>query len=466
VFEKVAEVSGAAFSPGNGALDVTDSIGGMAMSRMKAVTRFVVTVLVLVFLFGASRPSALAAAPDPVLQWIGIMNDAVLAGGTSPFFTSRTTAMVSASVFDAVNGIDPRFQPLHVRPNAPGGASQRAAAIQAAYAILALAYPIQVPALTTQLNASLSRLALTESAQSISDGAAWGQTVADAIWAWRQTDGFAPPPPPFEGVLGIVGTPAAIGYWRPTPPSNAPGAGTQLATMTPWVLVRASQFRLPPPYSLDSAQYATDLDETKTMGAFSGSPRTADQSELALFWQSNTPLTWNRIAAQISAERGLSFHENVRLFALLNVTMADAVIACWDSKYRYSFWRPITAIREGLTPADADSTWEPWLDFFPPGTPAFPEYPSAHGSISGSAAFILASTFGDNTSFTVTSESRPGTRSFSSFSSAISEISDARVFGGIHFRTSCNLGNTLGRNVANFIARHAMHAQGDDHYDQ
>jgi hypothetical protein len=316
------------------------------------------------------------------------------------------------------------------------------------------------------VKASLAALALTESAQSISDGAAWGQTVANAIWAWRQTDGFAPPPAPFEGVLAIAGTPAAVGYWLPTPPLNAPGAGTQLATMTPWVLVRASQFRLPPPYSLSSAQYAADLAETKTMGAFSGSPRTADQSELALFWQSNTPLTWNRVAAQISIERGLSFHENVHLFALLNVTMADAVIACWDSKYRYSFWRPITAIREGLTPADADPTWEPWLDFFEPGTPAFPEYPSAHSSISGSAAFVLASIFGDDTSFTVTSESRPGTRSFSSFSSAVLEIADARVFGGIHFRTSCVLGNTLGRNVANFVATHAMRARGDDQNDQ
>ena len=128
--------------------------------------------------------------------------------------------------------------------------------------------------------------------------------------------------------------------------------------MTPWVLVRASQFWLPPPYSLSSTQYAADLNETKTMGAFSGSPRTADQSELALFWQSNTPLTWNRVAAQISIERGLSFHQNVHLFALLNVTMADAVIACWDSKYRYSFWRPITAIREDLTPTGTDPTWE------------------------------------------------------------------------------------------------------------
>src|SRR5215469_10558729 len=273
-------------------------------------------MLVVVFLLGASGPSAVAATPDPLLQWIGIMNDTALAGGTSPFFTSRIAAMVSASVFDAVNGIDPRFQPLHVQPNAPDGASQRAAAIQAAYVILVDAYPGQSTALTNQLNASLETLALTENTQSIAAGVAWGQTVADAIWAWRQTDGFAPAPPPFEGVLGIVGTPAAVGYWRPTPPLNARGAGVQLATMTPWVLLRASQFRLPPPYLLTSTQYAADLNETKTMGAFSGSPRTADQSELALFWQSNTPLTWNRIAAQVSAKRGLSFQENVQLFAL------------------------------------------------------------------------------------------------------------------------------------------------------
>jgi hypothetical protein len=415
----------------------------------------------LLLIFMAAVPRLAVATPtDPVLEWINIMNSTVLAGGTPPFFTSRIAAMVSASVFDAVNGIDPRYRPIHVPPNAPEGASPRAAAIEAAYVILAHAYPTQD--LSAQIKASLVALALTENAKSIAAGVAWGQTVADSIWAWRLTDGFAPPPPPFEGVLGIVGTPAAVGFWRPTPPLNAPGAGVQLATMTPWILVRASQFRLPPPYLLTSAQFAADLNETKTMGALSGSPRTADQSELVLFWQSNTPLTWDRVAAQISAERGLSFHENVQLFALLNVTMADAVIACWDSKYRYSFWRPITAIREGLTPADADPTWEPWLDFFKPGTPAFPEYPSAHSSISGSAAFILASIFGDNTAFTVTSESRPGTRSFSSFSSAVAEIADARVFGGIHFRTSCDLGNTLGRNVAEFIERRTMRPLDDE----
>ena len=145
--------------------------------------------------------------------------------------------------------------------------------------------------------------------------------------------------------------------------------------------------------------------------------------------------------------------------------MADAVIACWDSKYRYVFWRPITVIQQGLTPGSGDPTWEPWLDFFKSGTPAHPEYPSAHASISGSAAFVLASVFGENTSFTVTSESRPGTRSFPSFTSAVDEIADARVFGGIHFRTSCELGNTLGRTVAAYVSRHAMHALGDEQGD-
>jgi hypothetical protein len=386
-------------------------------------------------LLAASPLPVSAATPDPVLEWIGIMNSTVIAGGTNPLATSRVVALVSASVFDAVNGIDPHFRPLHVRPNAPQ-------------------------------DASLSALALTVKAQSIAAGARWGQTVADAIWAWRLTDGIAPPPPPFEGVLGIVGTPGAVGAWRPTPLLNAPGAGPQFASMTPWVLTRPSQFRLPPPLALDSPEYAVDLNELKVMGIFAGSSRTADQSELALFWAGNTPLYWNRIAAQLAAESGLTLTENAHLFALLNVTMADAAIACWDSKYRYVFWRPITAIRAGLTPADADPTWVPWLDFYPAGTPAHPEYPSGHSAVSGSAAFILGAAFGENTTFTVTSDVRPGTRSFSSFSDAVAEIANARVFGGIHFRTSCVRANTLGRAVADYVSRHALRARGDDRDDE
>jgi hypothetical protein len=419
-------------------------------------------LILLLGAFFAVHPLSLTAATpgDPVLEWNAIMNNTALAGGTTPLATSRVAALVSASVFDAVNGIKPLYKPLHVRPDAPRHASQRAAAIQAAYAMLINLYPAQTGTLTTQRNASITALASAENDQSIQAGIVWGQSVSDSIWAWRLTDGFTPPPPPFVGVLGIVGSPSAVGVWRPTPLGNLPGAGPQFASMTPWVLRRPSQFRLPPPLALTSAEYAADYNEVKSMGAFSGSPRTADQSELALFWAGNTPLYWNRIASQIAAERSLKLSENAHLLALLNVAMADAGIACWDGKYRYVFWRPITAIRAGDTDnnasTDPDPAWTPWLDFFPTGTPNHPEYPSGHSSLSGAAAFVLTAAFGDDTSFTVTSDVRPGTRAFSSFSATVAEIADARVFGGIHFRTSCVRGNILGQAVAEYVSTHAM----------
>ena len=403
---------------------------------------------------------AVAAAPDPVLQWIGIMNSTVITGASSPLVTTRVVALVSASVFDAVNGIHREYQPLYVRPNAPEHASKSAAAVQAAYVVLSTLYPSQAASLGAERDVSIAAIAAKEHEKSVQAGVAWGQTVASSILALRSTDGFAPPVPPFVGVLGIETSKAAVGFWRPTPLLNAFGAGPQFATMTPWVLRRPSQFRLPPPLVLSSPEYAADYNEIKTMGISSGSSRSADQSELALFWAGNTAVFWNRIASQISTSRSLSLTENAHLFALLNVSMADAAIACWDSKYRYVFWRPITAIRLGDTDGndstDPDPTWVPWLDFFPAGTPPHPEYPSGHSTVSGAAAFILSATFGDNTPFTVTSDVRPGTRAFPSFSAAVAEIADARVFGGIHFRTSCVRANALGQLVAGYVSQHAM----------
>src|SRR5882672_11308632 len=198
-------------------------------------------LLLLTVLLATSPVPVSAATPDPVLGWSDIVNTTVLTANTAPNVTSRVVALVSASVFDAVNGIEPRFRPLLVRPDAPHHASQRAAAIQAAYAILLHLYPTQSGSLTPRLNASLAALALTENAEAITAGVAWGQTVADAVWNARLTDGFAPPPPPFIGAQGVAGTPA-VGVWRPTPPANAFGATPQIATMTPWVLRRPSQF--------------------------------------------------------------------------------------------------------------------------------------------------------------------------------------------------------------------------------
>ncbi len=411
------------------------------------------------------RPAA-AAAPDPVLEWIGVMNNTVLKAGTAPNVTGRVVALVSASVFDAVNGIEPRFRPLHVRPDAPHNASQRAAAIQAAYVILMNLYGTQQGvALTSQHDASLAALASTENPKSIAAGVAWGQSVADAIWAWRLTDGFAPTPAPFFGVQSIAGTPNSVGFWRPTPPANASGATPQLATTTPFVLTRPSQFRVPPPLALNSPDYIADLSEVREMGSLTSTSRSSEQTEVALFWALNTTLAWDRIAVQLSVARGLSLTENARLFEVLNVSMVDAIIACWDSKYRYLSWRPVTAIRAAAAPGDPDSNWQPLLDSLT-GTPAHPEYPSAHSSFSGAAAFVLADFFGENTAFSATSEILPGTtRSYTSFSEAIAEIADARVFGGIHLRSSCARGNSLGRAVAVYISSHLMRGRGEDQDD-
>ena len=422
-------------------------------------------IALLVGLATVNPTPAAAAAPDSVLQWIGIMTDAVLAGASSPLASTRVTALVGASMFDAVNGIDPQYRALYVKPNAPRHASRRAAAVQAAYVVLSTVYPAQAGSLGAKRDASIAAISMREHARSVDAGVAWGQTVATAILALRSTDGLTPPPPPFVGVLGIETSPAAVGVWRPTPTVNATGAGPQFATMTPWVMTRPSQFRLPPPNALNSPEYAADYNEVKTMGISSGSLRTDDQSELALFWAGNAPVAWNRVASDLSASRGLSLTENAHLFALLNVTMADAGIACWDSKYRYVFWRPITAIRlgdtDGNASTDPDAGWIPWLDALPPGTPAHPEYPSGHSTVSGSAAYILAAMFGENTAFSVTSEIRPGTRSFPSFSAAVAEIADARVFGGIHYRTSCVRGNALGQSVAAYVSSHAMRRLDD-----
>jgi membrane-associated phospholipid phosphatase len=409
---------------------------------------------------------AAASVPDPVLQWIGIMNDTVLAGGSNPLASTRITAMVAGSMFDAVNGINPRYRALYVKPNAPGYASRRAAAVQAAYVVLSTVYPAQAGTLGPKRDASIAAISATESPKSVQAGVAWGQSVATTILSIRSTDGISPAPPPFVGVLGMESSPSAVGVWRPTPLLNATGAGSQFATMTPWVLRRPSQFRLPPPNALNTPEYATDYNEIKVMGVYSGSQRTDDQSELVLFWASNTPLSWNRIASDLSASRGFSLMQNAHLFALLNVTMADAGIACWDAKYRYVYWRPITAIRlgdtDGNASTDPDTAWTPWLDALPPGTPAHPEYPSGHSTVSGSAASILAAAFGEHTAFSVTSETLPGTtRSFASFSAATAEIADARVFGGIHFRTSCVRGNALGQTVAAYVSSHAMQRLDD-----
>jgi uncharacterized protein (TIGR03437 family) len=391
---------------------------------------------------------------DEVTDWNNIFVKATLVPPLVPApVLSRTTGIFQAAVFDAVNGIDRRYMPIHVPPGAAPGASQRAAAVQAAYAILVQFFPSQTAIFDAQRTASLAAIAsgpAAETGASIAGGIDWGQTVADAIWAWRSSDGFASAPPPFLGG-------SSPGQWRPTPPALAPGLAPQLAKVTPFLINSPGQFRPAGPPALTSAQYTTDFNEVKTMGLSSSATRSADETLLAQFWASTNPTDfWDPVTVSLAVQHQLTMPETSRLLALVNVAMADAQIGCWDAKYTYVSWRPITAIQLADTDGNPDTIADPsWTSLI--ATPPFPEYTSAHSCVSGAAAHILSAYFGDNTPITVASDGMPGvTRSFPSFSAALEEVKSARVFGGIHFRTACNDGQALGIAVGDYIMANAL----------
>ena len=413
--------------------------------------------------------ATLHAQSDEVTDWTRIMLKAMQTAGTNPMVSSRNAAIVEASVFDAVNGVKGKYTSIRVTPAAPKGTSARAAAVQAAYASLVRLYPSQTStfdaARTNSLNAILAVNGGDNRQQRIQDavsaGVLWGQDVADEIWAWRSTDGFSSIVSPYLG-----GT--AVGQWRPTPPAFLAGALPQFATMTPWVLESPGQFRPAGPQALGGQQYATDLNETKIMGSASSIVRTADQTLLAKFWQSaSATYFWNSVALELAAQEDMPLIEHAHLFGKLNVAIADAVIADWDAKYYYSFWRPVTAITladtDGNPATDADPTWLPLIT-----TPNFPEYPSAHSAFSSAGTTVLAKFFGANTPFSVDSFAMPGvTRSFASFDDALAELVNARVFGGIHFRSSCKDGQVLGTAVGTYVLDNAfLPGSGDDAEDE
>jgi hypothetical protein len=427
------------------------------------------------FLIAASLAlAAFATTPvaraDDVTDWNQHMLTALHTANVSPLVATRDGALVAASVFDALNGIDRRYESIHVPPPAYHLlVSRRAAVIQAAYGILVNLFPAQQADLDAKRVASLSGIAgaaAVDNSRFIQRGIKWGQHVADEIWAWRSTDGFTPAPPPYTGGL-------APGQWRPTPPANLPGAGPQFATMTPWVMQSPSQFRPGGPPALDSADYAADFEETKVMGSLTSALRTADETVACNFWAASTvTYFWNSVAVSLSTARHASLSRNARLLAVLNLAIADAAIACWDAKYTYAFWRPVTAIpladTDGNAATIADPLWAPLLT-----TPNHPEYPSGHSTASGAAAEVLAAHFGDNTPFTIDSDVLLGvTRSFPSFTEALEEVKTARIFAGIHFRSACNDGQATGIKAADNVMENAMqrfHRRGfdkDDKFDK
>jgi hypothetical protein len=238
--------------------------------------------------------------------------------------------------------------------------------------------------------------------------------------------------------------------------------------MTPWAIQSPHQFRPICPPALASHQYTADFNEVEAWGSIGSPLRTPDQTLLAQFWQSATPsYLFNHAALLLAGARHATFSEESLLLAILNVAMADADIACWDAKFHYVFWRPVTAIQFADTddnPAtQAEIGWTPLLV-----TPAFPDYPSGHACLGGAAGTVLANYFGPDSPVSITSDSPAMAgvvRSFFGFTAMMNEVNDARVLGGIHFRTAVSDGQALGAVVAQCVLENSMLPRNGNHTD-
>jgi hypothetical protein len=400
-------------------------------------------------------------AGDVVLEWnaVALETTKTLPGPqiTPPRLT-RLMAMVHGAVFDAVNSVERDYRPYLIKVGAPRWASAEAAAAVAAHDVLVGVVPTKQAEFDAALTASL---AAVPDGRAEDAGASVGRTVAAAMLAARQDDGIDVPTPYTPGI--------EPDDWQPTPPAFGPALLPQFATLPPFALTSPDQFRAAPPPSITSDAFTRAFDEIKAVGAVNSTTRTADQTAIAKYWAGplgtvQPPGQWNRIARGVALEQGNSLSDNARLFALLNFSMNDALIAAWDTKFTYNFVRPVTAIRnaanDGNPDTGADPAWTPLLT-----TPGHPSYMAAHSTLSASAATVLGSFFCDDSiAFTDTSEVAAGgatiTRSFRGFWEAAEKAGASRVYGGIHWQFDNQAGLKAGRDVGRFVSNHLLRPRG------
>jgi hypothetical protein len=411
------------------------------------------TVALLSSLLIASAP---ASAGDVVKEWNQIALAASVTAGQGPVPQTRTMAIVQVSVHDSINAITRRYRTYLSTTEAPWGASPEAAAIAAAHSALVRLFPAQAGALNPARAASLAAQGLTED----DPGVSVGERVAAAILAARSTDGAAQANFPYTAPgAGTPGVWVAVG----SAPIVLPGWGN----VTPWVLRSGSQFRPDGPPSLLSRRYARDYNEVREIGSLTSVVRTDEQTQIARFWNASPSVIWNAVTTQMIDAWDLDLSESARVFALLYLAASDAGIACWDAKYTFNFWRPITAIQNGHLDGNDHTMPEPdWVPLFT--THQHPEYPSGHSTNSGAMAMILILLFGDNPGVPIhaTSPTAPGfQRQWATFSEGVQEVIDARIYSGLHYRTSDEVGARLGRKVGRFVMNHSLrarHGRGKD----
>jgi len=392
--------------------------------------------------------------PDQVLEWNQIFIDTLIATNTANSSSQRLGAIVHTAIFDAYNGVERRYEPIFVHPNAPPGASRRAAVIAAAYTALVGLFPARQAALDSSYAASLAALSDDggDGGQSRERGIAWGTEVAQAILVWRASDGFSTSRPPFTG-----GT--AVGQWRPTPPAFGPMSAQGLAFTSMFVLVNNTQFQPAPPRGLTSATYTDDFNAVKALGRKTDSTRTEDQTALAPFWEGNASVHWNQAANQIARANHLSMSASNRLLAVLNIAMADTAFTTWSSKRHYGSlatevtWRPVTAIPLAGTDGNPDTAPDPdWLPLI--NTPSHPEYAAGHPSLNGAAATVLLSRFDDAQVFALTTG--PSSRTYTSITQARSDGNNARVWGGMHYPSTVAASDDVGEAIATYVNANSM----------
>ena len=399
------------------------------------------------------------ARADIITDWNTIVAQVLRADSTlpGPTYGSRTFAMVHLAIYDAVNAIHRTHQPYLLNATAEEGTSVETAVSQAAHDVLVSIYPAQAGTLDAALATHLDAI---PDGPSKTAGVALGQSAAEVLIRTRSVDNaFDNEGPIPDGTLP--------GQWRRTPPDFTDALGPYWGSVHPFVIRSGPQFRPPMQPDLTSPEYAAAFNEVKEIGELNSSTRTAEQTEIGIFWgydrggMGPPPIFYNQIVQVVAANQGNSVQENARLFALVNAAQADGGILCWEGKYLYDFWRPITAIR--LADQDdndatvADPNWEPLGapggGVVPNFTPPFPAYTSGHATFGAATFRILENYYGrDDISFTVGSDELPGmTRTFSSFSQAAEENGQSRIYLGIHWSFDKVFAIQSGRRVADFV---------------
>lgn len=425
---------------------------------------------IVVLLGGAAAPARAAPTDDVVLDWNLNAAEALINGasaatpgvGQPPPVSVLHLAIVQAAVYDAVNMIDGGREPyLEGLPDAPSGASKAAAVATAAHDVLVGL--VMTPALTSAIRSrldsrwqsSIDEALAEDGAAAVAAGIAAGAAAADAMLDARGSDGRYTP-----GVKFTVGT--GVGQWQPTPPGNVNDPNAWVMKVEPFAMKDSAQFRTPGPRRIGTPAYRAEYEEVKSLGGRPGvtpSDRTQEQTDIARFFTANPVEMFNRAFRGLATSEGLDLVEQARLFAMLNVSGADAAIACWDDKEYWAFWRPITAIRtsDGDPKTLGDPGWTPFVD-----NPPYPDHPSGYNCQSGAFMNAAKSFFGGDVAFSLTANltTGPVTRTYDRFTDLVDDTIDARIYLGIHFRSADVDGAWIGKRAAHWVAGHEFRSAG------